>query len=133
MNISGTTPEQLQAEEGEGPNQTPPVGDSNSGGGASLSIITRTRPTRRDNRPSTAVSATQKEFKGAAPDIGGFLVLRSENVTLKTNFDKFCEKLMTYIISEFKGGEHVIDVVKKSDTDVLDVFKNTNKTVRSHE
>ena len=101
--MSGTTPEQLQTEGGEGLNQTPHVGDSKGGNGASSSLATRTRPTRRDKRPSTSILTTQKEFKGAAPDIGGVLALRSKNFILKANFDKFFERLMTYIMSEFKG------------------------------
>ena len=102
--MSGTSPEQVQAGGGESPNQTPRAGDTSNAGRENSDTNTRTRPTRRDNRPSITVSTTQRDFKGATPDIGAVLALRSENVTMKTSFDKFCEKLVTHIMNEFKAG-----------------------------
>ena len=46
---------------------------------------------------------------------------------MKTNYDKFCEKLVTYVMKEFKGGENVIDILKDPGTDVMDTFKNASK------
>ena len=48
-------------------------------------------------------SSTPRDFAGATPKIGGILALRSENMTNKVTYDKFCEKLKVYIMNNFKG------------------------------
>ena len=119
---------QPRAEGTEPPNQNPPVEVSSSGvSRRNTDLNVRTRPGRRDTRPNNTVSSVQKDFEGATPSIGGILALRSENVTMKVNFDKFCEKLETYIMKEFKGGEYVVDVLKEPGKDIIEAYKKTSK------
>ena len=88
----------------------------------------RTRSTtRRDNRTNGVVSSTHRDFAGDTPGIGGVLALRSENVVLKKSYDKFCEKLKTYIMREFKNGEHVIDLIKNPEAKVTADYEKTYK------
>ena len=83
---------------------TPTTNSNPTDTGANSGTNNRPRNARRDARPNNVASSTQKDFKGATPDIGGVLALRSENVSVKTHYDKFCEKLETYIMKELKGG-----------------------------
>ena len=65
------------------------------------------RPTRSNNRYGNALGSTQKDFVGDTPKLGGILGLRSENITKKITYDLFCEKLGTYIMTEFKNGDDI--------------------------
>ena len=62
------------------------------------SLRSKFSPRRCNNQISTNILSSQKEFKGATPEIGGILALRIENVAKKLTFDKLCEKLGTYIM-----------------------------------
>ena len=70
-------------------------------------------PSRAPRPTNTAQTTTPRDFGGATPKIGGILALRSENMTHKVNYDIFCEKLGIFIMNEFKGGENVIEAIKK--------------------
>ena len=67
---------------------------------------------RRDTRNTGSMSSVSKEFKGANLKIGEVLALRSENMTNKVNHNIFCEKLKTFIMSEFENGENIFEVIK---------------------
>lgn len=82
-----------------------------------------TRHPRNDFRQSNS----SRNFQGATPKIGGVLGLRSENVTEKVAFDVFCEKVSIYVMTEFKNGENVVEVLKDHDTKVIDDFQKGNK------
>ena len=116
---------QLQTGSNEGPTQNP---RSNlTATGMNLGTDTRPRYPRSDTRLNNIATSAQRDFKGATPDIGGVLALRSENVSVKTNYDKFCERLETYLMKELKGGEHVIEILKDLDIDIVAAYKNDNK------
>ena len=66
-------------------------------------------------------------FAGATPKIGGILGQYSKIITKKINYDSFCEKFGTYIMTEFKNGEAVIEVTKNHDFDVISHFQMNNK------
>ena len=74
-------------------------------------------------------SSTPRDFAGATPKIGGILALRSENMTNKVTYDKFCEKLKVYIMNDFKGGENVVEVTKNPSVDIVSYFEANNKPI----
>ena len=116
---------QLQTGSNEGPTQNP---RSNlTATGMNLGTDTRPRNSRKDTRLNNIATSAQRDFKGATPDIGGVLTLRSENVSVKTNYDKFCERLETYLMKELRGGEHVIEILKDPTIDIVAAYKNDNK------
>ena len=118
------TPEQT------GNSEVPPQNTRNNPsatGSSSGTDTSRPRSLRRDTRPNNVSPSTQRDFKGATPDIGGVLALRSENVAVKTSYDKFCEKLETYLMKQLKGGEHVIEILKDLNIDILSTYKIINK------
>ena len=55
--------------------------------------------------------------------------MRSENVAKKASYNKFCEKLRTYTMKEFRGGEYVIDVTKDPNDDTLKSFATPKKPI----
>ena len=118
------------AEEQTSPPATADTGDittdtqistPNSGGG------NRPRPNRTNDRLSAARGSSEKDFAGATPQIGGVLGLRSENVTRKIPFDVFLEKMETYIMNEMRQGEHLVDITKGHNVDVVATFESTQK------
>ena len=118
------TPEQ------PGNNEVTPQNNRNTPsttGSSSGTETSRPRSSRRDTRPNSVSTSTQRDFKGATPDIGGVLALRSKNVAVKTSYDKFCEKLETYLMKQLKGGEHVIEILMNPNLDILSTYKNANK------
>ena len=118
------TPEQ------PGSNEVTPQNSRNTPsttGSSSGTDTNRPRSSRRDTRPNNVSTSTQRDFKGATPDIGGVLALRSKNVAIKTNYDKFCEKFETYLMKQLKGGEHVIEILKDPNIDILNTYKSVNK------
>ena len=113
------TPHVPRASEGENVNTEGALPVSANGG-------TR-RPTRLNNRYGNVLNSTPKDFVGDTPKLGGILGLRSENVTKKITYDLFCEKLGTYIMTEFKNGDDIFQVTKIHDADVTEFFKAKNK------
>ena len=116
------------------PDQTPPTANENennaerAGGSETGSTNGGTRrPTRFNNRYGNITGTTHRDFAGDTPKIGGILGLRSENVTKKINYDLFCEKLGTYIMTEFKNGDAVFQITKEHSADVLAIFITNNK------
>ena len=89
----------------------------------------RRNATRSHRRPNAALANTPKDFEGVTPKIGGILALRSENMTMKVNFDVFCEKLGVYVMNEFKGGENVVEVTKRQTIDIISSFEKESKPV----
>ena len=85
------------------------------------------RPTRPNNRFGNVTGSTPRDFEGDTPKLGGILGLRSENVTKKINYDLFCEKLGTYIMTEFRNGDAIFLITKEHDADVMQIFKDKNK------
>ena len=83
----------------------------------------RGRASRGDGRPNASGSSTQRDFEGSTPEIGGVLGLRSENVSKKINYDKFCKKINTYIMKEFRGGEYVVGITKDPTADIVNFFR----------
>ena len=55
------------------------------------------------------------------------LGLRSENVTKKVGYYAFFEKLGIYIMTEFKGGENVVEVTTNPDAKILQEYESMNK------
>ena len=85
------------------------------------------KPTRYNNRFGNVTGSTPRDFEGDTPKLGGVLGLRSENITKKISYDLFCEKLGTYIMTEFKNGDAIFQVTKEHDSDVVHIFKDKNK------
>ena len=56
--------------------------------------------------------STPRYLEGATPKIGGISALRSENMIKKVDYNKFCEKLHTYIMNEFKNVDAIVEVTK---------------------
>ena len=81
----------------------------------------------RDNHTNSVVSSTHRDFAGDTPGIGGVLALRNENVSLKKNYDKFCDKLRTYVMKELKNGEHVVQIIENPEADVKASYEKTYK------
>ena len=86
---------------------------------------------RSHDRPrfNHSQSSTPRDFAGATPKIGGILALRSENMTSKVTYDKFCEKLKVYIMNDFKGVENVVEVMKNSLVDIVSSFEANNTPI----
>ena len=82
-----------------------------------------------NNHPVVTHGSTPRDFEDAIPNIGGILVLRSENVIKKVNYDKFCEKIHTYIMNELKNGDTIVEITKNHSLDVIGDFENNNKPV----
>ena len=118
MPNDGITPTQVDSAESPRPND---------GGSTNSSSETRSRNTRREPRGNAVITSTHRDFKGATPELGGVLALRSENVIAKTNYDKFCEILRTYIMKEMRGGEYVVDITKDPNADMIDIYQKTYK------
>ena len=120
-------PGQVQAGGSDSTNQTPGIGTPNTAGRGNSGSNARSRNTGGDTRQNFAASSTLRNFEGSTPNIGGVLALRSENVTKKVNYDKFCEKLRSYIMREFKGGEYVVDILKDPSVDIADEYRKSSK------
>ena len=88
--------------------------------------VNNSRPVRVNNRTGP-VSSTPRDFEGATPQIGGILALRSENMMKKVNFDKFCEKLHTYIVNNFKNGDAIVEVTRNPSAEIVKDFITTHK------
>ena len=73
------------------------------------------------------MSSTHRDFAGDTTGIGGALALHNENVSLKKNYDKFCDKLRTYVMKEFKNGEHVVEIIENPEADVMASYEKTYK------
>ena len=71
------------------------------------------------------MSSTHRDFAGDTPAIGGVLALRNENKSLKKNYDKFCDKLRTYVMKELKNGEHVVEIIENPEADVKASYEKT--------
>ena len=117
--LKNVTPEEevvVQAPEGNGSDRTrpePPLRNANT-----------TRPLRNDFLHSTS----SREFLGDTTKIGGVLGLPSKNITKKVAFDVFCEEVSIYVMTEFKNGEKIVEILKHPDTKVIDDFQNSNKS-----
>ena len=116
------------------PDQTPPTANENennaerAGGSETGSTNGGTRRSKRfNNRYGSITGTTHRDFAGNTPKIGRILGLCSENVTKKINYDLFCEKLGTYIMTEFKNGDAVFQITKEHSADVLAIFITNNK------
>ena len=55
------------------------------------------------------------------------MALRSKNVTNKVNYDAFCERLGTYIMNQFKSGQHIVEITNNPEVDIATEFINDNK------
>ena len=91
----------------------------------SVNITPRT--SRPPNRNANQQSSTSRDFEGATPKLGAILALRSENITLKTNYDRFLEKLGTYIVNELKDGDSIVEITKNPKVKIIENFVQNNK------
>ena len=112
----GITPAQVDSMQSPRPND---------GGSGNSGLETRSRNVRREQHGNTIIASTHRDFKGATTELGGLLALSSENAAAKTNYDKFCKILRTYIMKEMRGGEYVVDIIKNPNADMIDVYQNT--------
>ena len=96
------------------PEDTPTPEAGQTLGEADASPASRRNTTRNSRRPNTNFTSTPRDFEGVTPKIGCVLALCSENMLKKVNYAIFCKKLGVYIMNEFKGGENVVEVTKKS-------------------
>ena len=85
------------------------------------------RATRQLTRNGTFQTSTNKDFEGSTPKLGGILALHNENVTQKTNYDCFLEKLGIYIVNDIKNGDHIVEVTKNSKLKIIEDFMASNK------
>jgi len=72
----------------------------------------RNRRPRNTANNATNIFSAQRHFEGATPAIGGVLALQSENVNKKLSYDRFKERLETYVMKKISGREHVIKGIK---------------------
>ena len=91
----------------------------------SVNITPRTN--RPPNRNVNQQSSTSRDFEGATPKLGAILALRSENITLKTNYDRFLEKLATCIVNELKDGDFIVEITKNPKVKIIENFVHNNK------
>ena len=99
-------------------------------GAASTRSMNNPSAGRSHNRPrfNHLQSSTPRDFAGATPKIGGISALRSEHMTNKVTYDKFCKKLKVYIMNYFKGGENAVEVTKNPSVDILLSFESEQQT-----
>ena len=64
-----------------------------------------------------------RDFEGATPKLGRVLGLSSESITKKISYDDFLENLGIHIMTELKGGECIVEIIKKMYPDVVGDFK----------
>ena len=70
------------------------------------------RTNRPSNRNGNPQSSMNRDFSGATPKLGAILALRSENITLKSNYERFMDKLAIHIVNELKDGDAIVEVTK---------------------
>ena len=87
------------------------------------------RTNRPSNRNGNPQSSTNRDFSGATPKLGAILALRSENITLKSNYERFMDKLAIHAANELKDGDAIVEVTKNPKAKTIEDFKNKNKPI----
>ena len=68
---------------------------------------------RNENRFSQMqFGSNERSWEGAKPEIGVVLGLKCEKLTHKVTFDVFIEKVVTYVLSEFKNAKDILPALR---------------------
>ena len=81
------------------------------------------------NHCTRLVLPTLKIFERATPQISGILALCSKKILKKVNYDKFCEKLHTYIVNNFKNGDAIVEVTRNPSATIIEDFIARDKPI----
>ena len=118
------TPSTTPSGGGTGANTESQEANATSSTGANKSNNTQSTANRRNDRRSQ-LNGNERTWQGEKPEIDGVLGLRTEWLDKKMSYSTFMEKMVEYVLREFKNANDVLSLVR-DEVDPMVNFETNN-------
>ena len=118
------TPNTTPSGGGTGANTESQEANASSSTGANESNNTQSTTNRRSDRRSQS-NGNERTWQGEKPEIDGVLGLRTEWLDKKMSYSTFMEKMVEYVLREFKNANDVLSLVR-DEVDPMVNFETNN-------